>query len=304
MNTPLTSYEMDKSNFTDKTVEGMKVVYGDRTDSYRATIIPDVVYVQRNRPLHLQIMKLLTVEPGKKYPLIIYVQGSGYRKQDYFRPLPQLAEFVHEGYVIASVEYRHTDEGGKFPAQVQDLKTAIRFMKENANEFQIDPNRIALWGDSSGGHTVALAVLSEGVKEFDTPEYAAQSTKVKCCIDFYGVSDLEKLDKKMTPELIEYFEGDPMEKLFGGPLKDHPEEVKKAKLETYILPGKDVPPFLLVHGDEDAKVDFMQSVNLYEKLKQNNYSVEFYKVKGGGHGNRTWTPEVIEIAKQFLKAYV
>ena len=208
------------------------------------------------------------------------------------------------GYVVASVEYRYSDEGGVFPAQVQDLKAAIRYLRAHAGEYQIDPDRIALWGDSSGGHTVALAALSDGVEEFDTPEYKEQHSNVKCCVDFYGVFEFESMCETMTPELIQYFEGDPIEKLFGGPISEHQEEVKRANLAGYITRDKVIPPFLLVHGDEDAKVHFTQSVKFYNLLKDNGHSVEFYKVKGGGHGNRTWTPEVMGLVKEFLRAYL
>lgn len=298
------TYNMDRENFSPVSAEGMKVIYGDRTDSFRATMIPNIVYVVRNRPLHLQLMKLISHEPDRRYPLIVYVQGSGFRKQEYFKPIPQLAQFVHEGYVVASVEYRYSDEGGVFPAQVQDLKAAIRYLRAHAGEYQIDPDRIALWGDSSGGHTVALAALSDGVEEFDTPEYKEQHSNVKCCVDFYGVFEFESMCETMTPELIQYFEGDPIEKLFGGPISEHQEEVKRANLAGYITRDKVIPPFLLVHGDEDAKVHFTQSVKFYNLLKDNGHSVEFYKVKGGGHGNRTWTPEVMGLVKEFLRAYL
>lgn len=304
MNLKQVTYDMDRENFSPITTDGMKVIYGDRTDSFRATLIPDIVYVERERPLHLQLMKLVSNEPQKKYPLIVYVQGSGFRKQEYFKPIPQLAEFVHEGYVVASVEYRYSDEGGLFPAQVQDLKTAIRFLRAHAEEYQIDTARIALWGDSSGGHTVALSALSEGVEEFDMPEYAEQPSAVKCCVDFYGVFEFESMSETMTPELIEYFEGDPIEKLFGGPLCEHENEVRRANLAGYVNSEKQLPPFLLVHGDEDAKVPFSQSVRFYNLLKENGHSVELYKVKGGGHGSRTWTPEVMKIVKEFLRAYL
>lgn len=298
------TYEMDRENFSAESPAGMRVIYGDRTDSFRCTLIPDVVYVERHRPLHLQIMKVISGEPGRKYPLIVYVQGSGFRKQEYLKPIPQLAEFVHEGYVVASVEYRFSDEGGLFPAQVQDVKTAVRFLKAHADEYQIDPERVALWGDSSGGHTVALAALSDGVAELDTPDYAQQSAKVKCCVDFYGIFDFWDMSGRLTPELRAYFEGDPMEKLFGGPLEEHRELVEKANLASYVTPDKELPPFLLVHGDEDEKVHFTQSVRFYNLLRENGHSVEFYKVKGGGHGNRTWTPKTMELVKDFLRSYL
>lgn len=300
------SYELNRKHLDQLDCPG-HIIYADRTDSFRATITPDVVYAERHRPLHLQIMRLLTTEKGKKYPLILYVQGSGYRKQDVWRPLPQLAPFVHEGYVVATLEYRFTDEGGLFPQQVQDLNTGIRFLKKHAQEYQIDPDRVALWGDSSGGHTVALAAITQGDPFFQAPDDDLSiSTVVKCVIDFYGVYDIAENAESISPELIAYFEGNPVEKLFGGPLKDHQDMLKKAQLANQLekANGKEIPPFLLVHGTEDPKVSFSQSVRFFDDLKTHHVPCDFYAVMGAGHGNRIWIPETIDVARRFLRAYV
>ena len=296
------SYEINEKNYYPESAEGMHVLYADRTDSYRATI-REIEYIQRHRPLHLYLMSLISVEPGKKYPLIMYCQGSGYRKQDVLRPLPQLAELVHKGYFVASVEYRYTDEGGLFPAQVQDFRAAVRYLRLHADELNIDPDRIAFWGDSSGGHTIALAALGDD-PSFDADDFNEVSAAAKCCVDFYGVLEMEGMKETLTPELIKYFDGDPMQKLFGGPLNEHMDAVEKANVMHYIRPGKKTPPFLLIHGDEDEKVPFTQSLHLYQTLRKNSCRAELYKVRGAGHGNRVWTKDTMKIAENFLRAYL
>ncbi len=296
------TYDINERNYYPESAEGMHVLYADRTDSYRATI-QEMEYIHRHRPLHLYLMSLVSVEPGRKYPAIVYCQGSGYRKQDVLKPLPQLAELVHKGYFVASVEYRYTDEGACFPAQVQDMRAAVRYIRLHADELHIDPDRIAFWGDSSGGHTIALAAVGDD-PSFDADEFKGISARAKCCVDFYGVSEIEGMKSTMTPELLKYFDGDPMQKLFGGPLDEHMDAVEKANVGKYIHAGQKVPPFLLIHGDEDEKVPFTQSLYLYQTLRENGHRAELYKVRGAGHGNRVWTKDTMKAAEDFLRAYL
>ena len=296
------TYDINEKNYYPESAEGMHVLYADRTDSYRATI-QEMEYIHRHRPLHLYLMSLISVEPGRKYPVIVYCQGSGYRKQDVLRPLPQLAELVHKGYFVASVEYRHTDEGACFPSQVQDMRAAVRYIRLHADELHIDPDRIAFWGDSSGGHTIALAAVGDD-PSFDDDAFKDISARAKCCVDFYGIAEIEGMKCTVTPELLKYFDGDPLQKLFGGPLDEHMDAVEKANVGKYIHAGKKVPPFLLIHGDEDEKVPFTQSLYLYKTLRENGHRAELYKVRGAGHGNRVWTKETMKVVEDFLRAYL
>ncbi|MGE4352610.1 MAG: prolyl oligopeptidase family serine peptidase [Oscillospiraceae bacterium] len=299
-------YQIDWENYYPDVADGMHVVFGERADSFRCTLVPNIVYACQNRPLHLQLLKPVTPIPEKRYPLIVYVQGSGFRAQEIFKPVLQMARFVQSGYLVACVEYRHTDEGCLFPTQICDVKTAIRFLRQHAGEYQIDVDRIGIWGDSSGGHTAAMVGVTSGIEEFDNPnDDKSYSCDVKCVVDFYGIADMVKQAKlKITPEQLEYFKGDPIQKLFGGKIDENMGLIKKACVMPYITSGKKLPPFLLIHGDEDDKVPFWQSIILYNALKECNASAEFYKVKGGGHGHRTWTPEVMAIVEKFLQAYL
>jgi acetyl esterase/lipase len=142
---------------SDEHPEGMRILPSE-ADTYVATYHKDVVYATRGeRELHLQIVMpedrsgLLppderpTIAPR---PLIVYVQGSAWRPQALYAAIPQLADFAHAGYVVASVEYRPSTEAVA-PAQIQDVKAAIRFLRAHAKEYNIDPNRVGIWGDSS-----------------------------------------------------------------------------------------------------------------------------------------------------------
>jgi acetyl esterase/lipase len=204
--------------------------------------------------------------------------------------------------VVASVEYRHTLEA-IFPAQIQDVKAAIRFLKVNAASYKINPARVAVWGDSSGGHLAVMTGVSEGVTQFDTPDNAGQSSRVQAVVDFYGPSDLLQMSK--FPSTIDHdAPGSPESSLVGGPLQQNRGKAAQANPIAYIPKEKALPPFLIMHGDQDAIVPFNQSVLLYEALKKAGLNAIFYKVKGAGHGDGFWTPEILDIVHKFLLAYL
>lgn len=282
--------------------EGMKTIYADKTDPLRVTYIPDIEYANRGRPLFIQMLTRAFPGSIERYPALVYVQGSAFMQQNVKASLPMLVDFAREGYVVASVEYRHTGES-IFPAHIQDVRTAVRFLRANAERFCIDPARIAIWGDSSGGHSAALTGVSADVEEFDTDDFPGVSSGVSCVVDFYGPTDLAKMID--FPSAMDHNgPQSPEGRLVGGVVSEKPKMVRAASPITYITPGKDLPPYLVIHGDEDPLVPFNQSVILYEALRQNGHRAEFYKVLGGGHGMYLWIPEVLELVKKFLKAYL
>ena len=280
--------------------EGMQVVFGDKSDRYPAAYTPDIEYARYgDRALRIQLLQPRAKGP---FPLLVYVQGSAWRPQNLYMALPQLADFAHRGFVVASVEYRPTLEA-IFPAQIQDVKAAIRFLKSNAARFNLDPVRVAVWGDSSGGHMAVMTGVSEGVAEFDTPDYPDQSSGVRTVVDFYSPTDLLQMSK--YPSKVDHdHASSPESFLVGGPLQENPEKAAQANPITYISKERPLPPFLIMHGDQDATVPFNQSVLLYEALKAAGQDATFYKVKGAGHGDGFWTPEILDIVHQFLLAYV
>lgn len=280
--------------------EGMQVLFADKSDRYPAEYIPDIEYVRRgDRALRLQLLQPRAAGP---FPLLVYIQGSAWRPQNLYAVLPQLVDFAHRGFVVASVEYRPTPEA-LFPAQVQDVKTAIRFLRANAARYKIDPARVAVWGDSSGGHTAVMTGLSEGRTEFDTPDYQGVSSGVRAVVDFYGPTDLLQMNK--FPSIMDHDDpGSPESFLVGGPLQENPGKAARANPIAYISKEKTLPPFLIIHGDRDPLVPFNQSVLLYEALKAAGQNATFYKVKGAGHGDGFWTSEVLDLVYKFLLAYI
>jgi acetyl esterase/lipase len=288
---------------------GMKTVMADRSQKYHVHYMHDVEYVRRNGvPLKLQIVRPGSPEPAdnaeKKYPLIVYVQGSAWRKQDCYHAVPMFAAIARKGYVIASVEYRASDDA-PFPAFLQDVKSAIRFLRANADAYGIDPERVAIWGDSSGGNTALLAGVTGGMAEFITDDNRDVSDAVSSVVDYYGPTDVSKInDPPRDPMYAADKENIPEDILLRGVVAEHPDIARPLDPANYVSRDKEIPPIMIAHGDWDSMVPFQQSVLMYKKLVECGKVVEFYKVVGGEHGRFVWTEELLEITAKFIGAYL
>ena len=240
------------------------------------------------------------------YPLIIYIQGSAWMKQDRYKALALLSRYVRKGYAVASVEYRES-ACAQWPCQLIDVKSAIRYMKANADIYGIDKNRTAVVGNSSGGHLSLMTALTMGMEEFDDDVCPEEDSNVICCVDFYGPSNLTNINA--APRAAFYATVPPRnsaeELLLGGiDVLKEPEPAMKASPINYVTAEKELPPFLIMHGDEDGLVPFDQSVQMYETLKAAGKDVEFYKVLGAGHGMEFYSEEVMEVVFNFLAEHL
>jgi len=281
--------------------EGTQILFAEFPEGeryYSCTYLHDVVYAKYGDiERKLQIIK--PWQDGEKFPLIVYIQGSAWGAQDLYSAIPNLSHIAAKGYIIASVEIRNTNIA-KFPAALEDVKCAIRFMRENADTYGIDPNNVAVWGDSSGGHLALMTGLTSG--EYNNGLYKDQSDEVSAVVDYYGVSNLLTLGK--YNDTFDHDSADCPEALFiGGKIKDNIELAKKAS-PFYMDLGKKLPPFLIIHGDEDNLVHINQSIEMFKALKEHNQKVFFYKVIGAGHGPGIWSPQVLNLTEKFLASYL
>ncbi len=269
-------------------------------DNYRVNYVPDVVYAKFDeRELVLNLI-LPSGDQESKSPLVVFIQGSAWYPQNVYGNLPQLADIARAGYAVASVEYRPSNEA-KAPAQAQDVKAAIRFMRANTEQYNIDPAKVAVWGNSSGGHLAALTGTSDGESQFLTQDNSEQSSRVQAVVDFYGPTDFLRMDD--YPSRITHNAPDsPESNVIGAPIQsaEASEKVRSYNPISYISNEKELPPFLIVHGDVDPLVPFNQSVLLYNALKEAGKDVTFYKVKGAGHGDGIWSGSMISIVIDFL----
>jgi acetyl esterase/lipase len=285
------------------TADGILTLKADRSE-LSSKLHANVLYATKSGiPLHLHIIEPKQLEGAtRRFPLVVYVQGSAWFKQDIGYEVPQLCRFARKGYVIAVVEYRPSTVA-PFPAQVKDTKTAIRFLMENAATYSIDPEKIVLWGDSSGGHTAAMTGVT-----LDEPKLSDESPtdapiRLKAIVDFYGPIDVSKMN--LEPSTQDHRDAKSPEGMLIGGLNvlENLDKVKPTIPLTYLDRNKEIPPFLIVHGNKDRLVPFGQSVLLYEALRRNNRSVVMYELDGADHGGSSfWTEDVLGIVDGFIRS--
>ncbi|MCX8035842.1 MAG: alpha/beta hydrolase [Candidatus Sumerlaeia bacterium] len=228
-----------------------------------------------------------------KLPLIVWVHGGAWMGGDK-KSCPAL-RMLERGYVVASINYRLSQEA-IWPAQIQDCKAAIRWLRANADKYHIDPDRIGVWGSSAGGHLVALLGTTGDVKALEGNEGPqGVSSRVQAVCDFFGPTDFTKIGN--FPSNLNHNAPDsPESKLLGVPILEHPEKCAEANPITYIT--KDDPPMLIMHGDKDMTVPINQSELLYEAMKKAGLDVTYHVVAGGGHG--FGGPEIDRMVNEFF----
>lgn len=261
---------------------------------------PDVQYaVMNGHALTLQILSPQTRnEPDKLYPVILYVQGSHWDKQDVYKAIPELAKLAERGYVTAIVQYRGYDVA-PFPATLIDTRNAVRFMKLHAKEYHGDPERIILTGNSSGGHAAVYAPIFE---ENDENQYPGISPDVAGIIDFYGSVSVMLEDS--NPSTVNHCLPDSPEgmEMGGVNLREHPDLRQKLSVECNITKDTKMPPVLILHGTKDRTVNPKCSDMLYRKLKECGKDAEIVFLRGADHGGgEFWSEQVLEIIDGFVK---
>jgi len=242
-------------------------------------VVRDVEYgTGGGRPLRMHLVRPKSPPPGPM-PVVVYIHGGAWRagsREGGVRPLARLAQ---RGYFGASIEYRLSQEA-RFPAQIEDCKAAVRFLRAKAGDYSIHPDRIAVWGPSAGGHLAALLGTSGGVKELEgTGGNPDVSSRVQAVIDWFGPTDFLKMGKNR----MDHDSADSPESLLvGGPIQENREKAARANPVTYVT--ADDPPFLIMHGDKDDLVPPGQSELLAEALKKAGVEATLHVVAGAGHG--------------------
>jgi len=228
----------------------------------------------------------LSVPEGQgRFPVCILVHGGGFERGDKQKqPKHWFAPLSDAGYAWVSINYRLAP-AHKYPGSVEDLKTAVRWVKSHAADYRFDPVRIVLVGESAGGYLVNMV----GVKN-------EEDTRVAAVVSFYGAADLlsrlKSSNGKPSITFSNYF----------GVTEDN-EVTRKFLVEaspaTHVRPG--LPPFLLIHGNKDETVPYEQSVNFFAKLKAAGVPAEFITIEGGGHGMSSWRQLNSDYIAQLVK---
>lgn len=242
-----------------------------------------------------------TVKGSAPLPVIVWVHGGGWAAGD--KSDCPAKKMVERGYAVASVNYRLSGDA-VFPAQIEDCKAAVRWLRAHAADFNLDISHFGAWGNSAGGHLVALLGTSGGVKEFEVGPNAEQSSRVQAVCDEYGPTDLLQMDAHAlaNARLKHDPANSPESRLIGGAIQENKAKVARANPISYLTP--DDPPFLIIHGDQDVTVPPHQNVLLYEALKRTGLTVHIHTIEGAGHGIGIGGPETDSLTDRFFDHYL
>jgi arylsulfatase len=230
--------------------------------------------------------------PAQPLPVVMWIHGGGWKNGS--KESCPLIWLAAEGYAVVSIDHRFTI-AAPWPAQIDDVRAAVRWLRTNAARHGLDPARIAVGGGSSGGH------LAAALGTLDAPAGETVSSRVQAVLDFYGPSDLLSMPPNLpgpgkTDADLAKANG---AKLLGGIVRDRPALARAASAMPNVT--RDDPPFLILHGDKDPQVPLDQSERLHARLQSVGVSSELIVLPGAGHGGKEFsTPEVKEKIRAFL----
>jgi len=279
---------------------GITNISSAANDNFKAPLVPpDLQYdhdveigMGGTRTLKMEICYPKTAPP-EPWPVLIYIHGGGWNHGSKNEHANKIVGYAKRGYVGVAIEYRLTGEA-TFPAQIEDCKLAVRYLRAHAEKYYLDPDRIGVWGTSAGAHLASLlGTLPSGTFE-GTGGWANYSSRVQAVVDWFGpadfISDLKQADRFSS-----------LVALLGKRPSADPEWAKKAMPGTYA--SSDDPPFLIMHGTKDTTVPITQSQTFYQSLIEAGVDATFIPVEGAGHGFSDY-PEASQLAWEFLATHL
>jgi acetyl esterase/lipase len=264
-------------------------------------MIRDVAYAPP-QPASSQghLLDLYVPESDGPLPLIIWTSGSAWMAENGREGAEVVAAKLQpHGFAVAGVAIRSTSTT-RFPGQLHDIKAAIRWLRANAARYDLDPDRIGIMGDSSGGWTAAMAGVTGDLPELEGeigvpgPSGGGPSSRVQAAVAFYPPTDFLRMDEQMPPGATAEFNRfvgttdghndtcSPESRLVGGPIQTMVDAVRRANPITYVRPG--IPPFLILHGELDRLVPYGQSELLYRAISGRGGDATFVTLPKGEHG--------------------
>jgi acetyl esterase/lipase len=229
------------------------------------------------------------------FPCLLWVHGGGWRVGT--RTMGHAQRLTRHGFAIAAVQYRLSGEA-RFPAQLHDLKGAVRWLRANAAGYRLDPHRLAAWGASAGAHLVSLLGLTDGNADFegDVGGNLSQSSAVQAIVAFFGVMDFFSLEQRASvlpgPSTLA--------QLLGYEAAERPDAARAAMPITYVR--ADAPPILFMHGDVDPLVPHAQSQRMHDALRQAGADATLVTLPGAYHEDQAfWSDETLGTIRAFLE---
>jgi acetyl esterase/lipase len=272
----------------------------------------DISYAQISTAEKLDIY-LPDVGEGP-FPVILAIHGGAFMGCDKadLQILPML-EGLKRGYAVVSINYRLSWEA-QFPALVFDAKAAVRWIRANAAQYHLNPDKIAAWGGSAGGYLSSMLGTTAGIADLEDLSLGNphQPSNVQAVVAWFGPTNFLKMDEQLdasglAPQADQCHNGanSPESLLLGGKITKIPERVKAANPETYIQ--HNAPPFFLQHGAKDPVVPVQQSIEFAEKLKQviGDEKVQLEVIEGAAHADPVFeTPLNVNKVLGFLDQYL
>jgi acetyl esterase/lipase len=254
--------------------------------------IHDVVFGKptlSNGKLQVLLMDIQVPEPRRRRPLVVFVPGGGFMLAAK-ESAPDLRTFVAEaGFVVASIQYRTVRDAANYRDGVADVKSAIRYLRANADKYAIDPGKIAIWGESAGGYLVAMVGVTNGVKGFEVGSYLDQSSDVQAVIDKFGATDTSMLaaDFDQHTQALDNAKDNPIAQYIGMNPETQLLDTRIAKTAANPLAyiNASVPPFLIFHGSQDRLISPSQTLMLHNALMAAGGHSTRYILEGAGHGD-------------------
>lgn len=245
-----------------------------------------------------------------RLPVVLYTFGGGWILGNRHQVGSYgFIRLVDHGYAVVAAQYRHSTSA-IFPAQIHDVKAALRWIRLNADDQGFDPDRVAILGPSAGGHLAALAGTAGDVRSLDgeLADRAASETRpssrVQAVVDFFGPTDLivyrdqHRENGIGDTQSLDWF----LDPFVGGSIEANPDRARMASPIAYVTP--DDPPFLIIHGTADEIVPYQQSQMLAAALEHDGVDVTLRTVEGGNHGRTSiyTSPEMLDEIAGWLDA--
>lgn len=272
-----------------------------------AEITPDIVYSRAGgKELTMRVLYPWRNDENadRRYPLILFIQGSGWTYPNINCEIPQLAWYARHGYAVATVTHRNCWDGFPFPAFLQDVKCALRYLRAHAEDFRIDAGKVTVYGTSSGGNTALLLGLTGDDPRYKTDEYADQSDAVSAVVECFGPTDMFTLfesyrDRSSDTSFVEA--------LLGGSPDSDIAKANARDMSPLLIAKEGVhyPPTMILHGDSDSVVPYeSQGVRMFERLDGLGCSVEMVRVEGADHEGSFWSNELHDIVLDFIDRHM
>lgn len=275
-------------------------------------LLPAICFAQTSNPSGVQIerdlafasfggksLKLHLYRPEKSsgnVPVVVLIYGGAWMMRNQAMATSKAIWLANHGYAAAVIDHRLSSEA-LFPAQINDCKAAVRWLRANAAKHGLDAAHIGAWGESSGGHLASLLGVAGNVAALEGDAgNTNQSSQVQAVVDFFGPTDLLQMGAHALPgsRMDHNSPRAPEALLVGGPVQENRDKAEQADPIKYVT--HNAPPFFIVHGEQDPLVPCHQSELLFDALKKAQTNVTFYKIAGAGHGGPEFDSEIMRAA--------